>query len=230
MVEGKIGKGLKVRTLRIVAASRQQLGHQRLRRIGTRLAAKCNTGFRKPVQNIDGASGSIQTNPIGQTSIANGVIRKHQCHALLCCVRLTKINPTTGMVRKPIQPSSVGNQTFDSGRQTGFRILDFTECTDSRGDASIQLRKHHLKGEIDGIEPLGGRVPSLFGSSRAKQLQHRQIKAIPQRSAQSRLLKLHRCKCRGADHQLNILRLKCSLHPLLNHGISQAAHPEGTRC
>ena len=173
--------------------------------------------------------GRIQAHPIGEATVAGGVIGEHQGQALPGGGGLAQAYPAATEFCHPSQPLQIGAIALDRTFEQGISSNQFLEAAHPAGDSPIQLRQGHLHAEIQRSEADAAGFPALATGRAAKQLQHWHPQGPPERRPGVCLVGPHRGKSCAAQHGLHLLTAKQLQHPLLHGLLPQATHQQKPR-
>ena len=225
--QGEMVQGRPVVAFRIVAAAGQQPVHQ-----GRPIGGECQgipqvvASFSQPAQHQGRTGWGVQAHPIGQATIAVGVIGQHQGQSALRHRGLAQLHPGAGQLGDPGQPFLIGAKPLQRSQQATAAAGRFFESPHAGNDAAIQFGQGHLQAQVQGPKANAAVLPALTGPGAREHLQHRHPQPLPQGCPQPRLLKAHRSKARCAEHRLDPFTAEPIRHRLLHGRFPQAAHPK----
>ena len=224
--EAQMIQGRTIQTFRSVGATSEQALHQCLSIAGERIPTQLQTLLLKPVQDRQTTGGSVESHPVRQPAITHRIVRQHQRHMALVDGRGPEPHPMAGMIHKPVDAVVIGGHAGNRRGESGIIRAQVTESAGSCAEARIQLGHDHLKGEVQRCQASAARQPLVTASSADQQLQHRQIKVIPEWAAEAGISTANGCERGAADHDLNLFAVQQVLHAALHGRVTKAAHPE----
>ena len=202
--------------LRIGGAAAGEGVDQRLCGSGQRRGAQIEAFILQPLQQQHSAGGGVEPDPIGQASIAGGVVRQHHGHPALRHRHPPQTDPTGCELSAPADGLSIGLIALNRALQGLIGLAQFLEAADAGGEPAIQLRQGHLHRQIQRRESNAALLPALTRSGAAEQLQHRHAKLSPQGCTGGSLIGFHRGKPGAAQHGLHLFMAEPVLHSALN--------------
>ena len=118
------------------------------------------------MQHCDAASGRIEADTIGDTTVSDGVVGQDHRDSTLAVFGLPQRDPAFAVLDQPMNPFKIRHLTGYGGPQIGSRHLMLAKRTRTRRQPAIQLGHDHLQGQVEWIKSAAA-VPPTFATSAA---------------------------------------------------------------
>ena len=151
--QGQMGEGGTVVAFGVVAAAGEQRAHQRLPIGRQRLRSQVVAVVRQPGKHRGSTGGGVEPHPVGQATVAAGVVGQHQGETLLRRRGGPQACPAGRQLGHPSQPLRLRYQLVQRRGQGIAAAPHFLEAPHPGGEPPIELRQRHLQAEVEGAQP-----------------------------------------------------------------------------